>query len=137
MTHPRINPVIKLLVAAFAVLGLLGGGSAVIAPAATAAVAQACEVNGCDEARSSNEIWASLNYPSERGWVDWPDGQCNFAGGTYNNYEGQLPEGHSYLEFDVTPHECGAQRQAYRLVLDTTTNEVYFSPDHYGTFHLL
>lgn len=137
MTHSPSNPVTKLILAAFAVLGLLGGGSLVSTPVAHAAVSQTCDVKGCDEARSSNQTWASLNYPSQRGWVDWPDGQCNFAGGTFNNNEGQLPQGHNYLEFDVTPRACGAQRQAYRLIVDQTTNQVYFSPDHYSNYYLL
>lgn len=130
------NPLVKLLVAAFAVLGLLGGGL-VTAPAANAAVYSSCTPSGCAEARDSNAIWASMGYPRTRGWYDWPDGQCNYAGGTYNNYEGELPDNHSYLEYDVTPRACGAARQAYRLVVDRTAGTVYFSPDHYGNFYRL
>ncbi|MCI2419323.1 ribonuclease N [Saccharopolyspora sp. K220] len=127
---------LKLLVATFAVTGLLGVGVAT-APAANADVYDSCTHSGCAEARDSNEIWASMGYPGSRDWYDWPDGQCNFAGGTYNNYEAELPEGHSYREFDVTPRACGAARQAYRLVVDLTTGEVYFSPNHYDDFYRL
>jgi len=127
---------LRLVLAGFLVaVGL--GGTVVSAPPAHADYYASCTHSGCAEARSSNQIWASMGYPGSRGWYDWPDGRCNFAGGTYNNYEGELPSGHSYLEFDVTPRECGAQRQSYRLVVDRTTGDVFFSPDHYGTFYLL
>lgn len=125
---------VKLSIAALAVTA--AGG--VAAAPAQAAANPTCNVTGCDEAAGSNQTWASLGYPSTRGWYDWPPtGTCNYAGGTYNNYEGELPAGDSYLEFDVTPRECGAARQAYRIVLDKTTGTVYFSPDHYSTFYVL
>lgn len=136
-TKNRSLPILfKLFVATFALLGLVGAGIAT-APAANADVFPSCTHSGCAEARDSNEIWASMGYPGSRGWYDWPDGQCNFAGGTHHNYEGQLPEGHSYLEFDVTPRACDAPRQSYRLVVDQTNGDVYFSPNHYGDFYLL
>ncbi|WP_406028818.1 ribonuclease N [Nocardioides sp. NBC_00850] len=129
---------IKLLLAGLVATTSLLGGSVALAPAAQADWVESCTHKGCAEALDSNEVWASLGYPSNRGWHDWPPtGTCNFSGGTYNNYEGELPSGHSYLEFDVTPRECGAQRQAYRLVVDTTTGDVYFTPDHYSTFYFL
>lgn len=129
---------IKLLLAALVATTSLFGASVIAAPAAQADWAPSCTHNGCAEALSSNSTWKSLGYPSSRGWYDWPPtGTCNFAGGTYNNYEGELPSGHSYLEFDVTPRECGAPRQAYRIILDRTTGDVYFTPDHYGTFYFL
>jgi hypothetical protein len=37
---------------------------------------------------------------------------ANFAGGTYKNLEAELPNGHSYREFDVYPRSCGASRDA-------------------------
>ena len=116
---------------------MISAGGSLVAPA-HADPNPTCTDKGCAEAASSNETWASLGYPSTRGWVDWPPtGTCNYAGGTYNNLEGELPAGDSYLEFDVTPRACGAARQAYRLVVDQTTGDVYFSPDHYSTFYVL
>lgn len=130
--------IIKLLLAALVATTGLFGASVISAPAAQADWYESCTHKGCAEALSSNRTWASLGYPSNRGWHDWPPtGTCNFSGGTYNNYEGELPSGHSYLEFDVTPRACGASRQAYRIVLDRTTGDVYFTPDHYGTFYFL
>ncbi|MFI6426732.1 ribonuclease domain-containing protein [Promicromonospora sp. NPDC050880] len=126
------------LVSLLVVLSTMVGFAAAtvsVAPAAEATVYSSCTHSGCAEAYDSRAIWSSKGYPSTRGWVSWPDGQCNFAGGTYNNYEGELPAGHSYLEFDVTPRACGAARQSYRLVLDRTTGVVYFSPNHYGDFY--
>jgi guanyl-specific ribonuclease Sa len=129
---------IKLLLAALVATTGLFGASVISAPAAQADWASSCTHNGCAEALSSNRTWASLGYPSNRGWHDWPPtGTCNFSGGTYNNYEGELPSGHSYLEFDVTPRACGAARQSYRIILDRTNGDVYFTPDHYGTFYFL
>ncbi|MFC8798550.1 ribonuclease domain-containing protein [Promicromonospora sp. NPDC057138] len=129
-----VSGLVRMLVVLSAMLSFVAGGITA-APAAEANVYSSCTHSGCTEAYSSNSIWSSKGYPSTRGWVSWPNGQCNFAGGTYNNYEGELPSGHSYLEFDVTPRACGAARQSYRLVLDRTTGDVYFSPNHYGDFY--
>src|SRR5690606_30986860 len=131
---PETSPLARMAAVLSTVLALVVGGF-VAAPAAQADVYDSCTHSGCAEAYDSRSIWSSLGYPGSRGWYDWPDGRCNFAGGTYNNYEGELPAGHSYLEFDVTPRACGASRQAYRLVLDRTTGVVYFSPDHYSDFY--
>jgi guanyl-specific ribonuclease Sa len=130
--------IVKLLLAALvATTGLVGAGLAT-APSASAYYNPSCTHSGCAEARSSNSTWKSMGYPSTRGWYDWaPTGTCNFAGGTYNNYEGELPTGRSYLEFDVTPRACGAPRQSYRIVVDRSSGAVYFTPDHYSTFYKL
>lgn len=131
----RIAPtLVRLFVSVLALVGFVAGG-VTAAPTATAAVYPSCTHSGCAEAYDSNSIWQSMGYPGSRGWYDWPDGQCNYAGGTHYNREGQLPSGHSYLEFDVTPRDCGASRQSYRLVVDRTTGDVYFSPNHYGDFY--
>ena len=129
-----VSSLIRMLVVLSAMVSLVAGG-VTVAPAANATVYGSCTHSGCTEAYSSKSIWSSKGYPSTRGWVSWPNGQCNFAGGTYNNYEGELPAGHSYLEFDVTPRACGAARQSYRLILDRTTGVTYFSPNHYGDFY--
>jgi ribonuclease T1 len=130
-----VSRLVRMLVILSTVVGFAVAGGVAVAPASEATVYSSCTHSGCAEAYSSNSIWSSKGYPSTRGWYSWPNGQCNFAGGTYNNYEGELPAGHSYLEFDVTPRACGAARQSYRLVLDRTTGVVYFSPNHYGDFY--
>ena len=132
--NPVASTLVRMLVILTAMVGFVAGGIAV-APASEADVFDSCTHKGCAEAAESNSIWSSMGYPSNRGWHDWPDGQCNFSGGTYNNYEGELPDGHSYLEFDVTPRACDASRQSYRLIVDRTDGTVYFSPDHYGNFY--
>ncbi|WP_369373965.1 ribonuclease domain-containing protein [Promicromonospora sp. Populi] len=132
------NRIVSGLVSLLFVLSAMVGVTAVdvsTAPAAGAAVFNSCTHSGCAEAYSSRSTWSSLGYPSTRGWVSWPNGQCNYAGGVHRNAEGQLPAGHSYLEFDVTPRACGAARQAYRLILDQTTGVTYFSPNHYTDFY--
>ncbi|MFI8526027.1 ribonuclease domain-containing protein [Promicromonospora sukumoe] len=129
-----VSGLVRVLVVLSTMVSLVAGGVVVAAPAG-ATVYSSCTHSGCAEAYDSRSIWSSKGYPSTRGWVSWPNGQCNFAGGTHYNNEGQLPAGHSYLEFDVTPRACGASRQSYRLVLDRTTGVVYFSPNHYGDFY--
>jgi hypothetical protein len=129
-----VSSLVRMLVVLTAMVGFVGG-SVAVAPASEADVFNSCTHSGCAEAYSSNSIWSSKGYPSTRGWVSWPDGQCNFAGGVHRNSEGQLPAGHSYLEFDVTPRACGAARQSYRLILDRTTGDTYFSPNHYADFY--
>ncbi|GLZ28676.1 hypothetical protein Lesp02_08660 [Lentzea sp. NBRC 105346] len=124
----------RLLVALAAVASLLSVSLAV-APAAEARVYSYCGISGCSAARSADSIWESKGYPSARNWYSWPNGQCNFAGGTYYNRDGQLPSGHTYQEFDVYPRACGAPRDAKRIVVDRTTGQVYFSPNHYTDFY--
>ena len=91
---------------------------------------------GCSAAASANSTWESdLGYPGSRGWYDWPNGQCNYAGGTYYNDDGQLPAGDSFQEFDVNPRSCGAHRDAVRIVVDMDSGQVWYSPDHYSDFY--
>lgn len=126
----------RMLVALLATIAMLGAVETV-APQANAATVSSCTISGCDAARSANSTWKSMGYPSQRGWHDWPNGQCNFAGGTYSNYEGELPSGRSYLEFDVVPRACGAPRDAKRIVVDRSSGTVWYTPDHYTTFYKL
>lgn len=133
------TPIFSLtrLAVVVATLAAVSGVFVAVTPAAGAAVHGSCTMSRCADARSANTTWKSRGYPGTRGWYGWPGGQCNFAGGTYHNYEGQLPGGHSYREFDVYPRACGASRDAYRIVVDTTTGVVWFSPDHYSDFYQL
>lgn len=125
------------LVAVFMALASIFGVTLVVPQAADATVYSSCAISRCSAARSANTTWKSMNYPGVRGWYDWPTGQCNFAGGTYNNYEGELPTTHKYREFDVYPRSCGASRDAYRIIVDLTNGVVYFSPNHYTDFYRL
>ncbi|MEU3644860.1 ribonuclease domain-containing protein [Lentzea sp. NPDC034063] len=124
--------------AALAVVASVLGVTTVVAPAADAAVYSSCTQTRCSAASAANRTWQQKGYPSTRGWVsNWSGSQCNYAGGVHQNREGQLPAGHSYLEFDVYPRACGAARDAYRIIVDRTANTVYFSPDHYANFYRL
>lgn len=125
------------MLAAFAVVASVLGVTLVAAPAAEAKVYPTCSQSRCSAARSADATWKSKGYPSQRDWYSWPNGQCNFAGGKFGNREGQLPAGHSYQEFDVYPRACNASRDAYRIVVDRTNGQVYFSPDHYGNFYAM
>lgn len=127
----------KRLFVAFFVIASMFSLSAVVSPAASASVYSSCAISGCSAASSANSTWKSMSYPTKRGWYHWPNGQCNYAGGTYSNYEGELPKGDSFLEYDVYPRACGAHRDAYRIVVDTSNGTVWFSPDHYTDFYKL
>ncbi|WP_459721699.1 ribonuclease domain-containing protein [Actinophytocola sp. KF-1] len=127
----------KRFAVTLAALASILGVSLVVTPAADAAVYGSCTMSRCDAARSAKTIWQSKGYPGARGWYSWPNGQCNFAGGTFYNREGQLPSGHSYREFDVYPRACGASRDAYRIIVDLSAGVVYFSPNHYADFYRL
>lgn len=132
-TRYRARRLVVMLMA----LGGIFGTTLVVTPAADATVYNSCTQSRCSAARSANSTWKSKNYPGSSGWYSWPNGQCNFAGGTYNNYEGELPDGHSYREFDVYPRACGAARDAYRIIVDLNTGVVWFSPNHYTDFYRL
>jgi ribonuclease len=127
----------KRLVALIAALAFTLGLSAVSGAPAQAAVYGSCTISGCSDAASANSTWSSYGYPTSRGWYDWPNGQCSYAGGEYYNYDGQLPAGDTFYEYDVYPRSCGAHRDAYRIVVDFTTGTVWYSPDHYSDFYQL
>ncbi|MET8848597.1 ribonuclease domain-containing protein [Amycolatopsis sp. NPDC004625] len=112
-------------------------GIAAAATPANASTFDSCTISGCSDARSANSTWEADGYPGSRGWYDWPNGQCNFAGGTYYNNDGQLPSGDSFQEYDVYPRTCGAHRDAYRIIVDMNSGEVWYSPDHYSDFYHL
>ena len=124
----------RRLFAALALVASVLGVTAVVTPAADAAVYNSCTQSRCSAAISANRTWQSLGYPA-KGWYSWPNGQYNYTGGTFFNREGQLPAGHTYQEFDVYPRARGAARDAYRIVRDRTNGYVYFSPDHYSNFY--
>ncbi|QUQ63814.1 ribonuclease domain-containing protein [Kutzneria sp. CA-103260] len=137
MKHrPRTTWAKRLTLTVAALLPLLGL-TLVAAPAASATVYNSCTISGCSAASSANSTWQSMGYPSQRGWYDWPNGQCSYAGGTYYNDDNQLPSGDSFQEFDVYPRSCGAHRDAARIVVDMDNGEVWFSPDHYSDFYQL
>jgi|GEM_PF-3486182 guanyl-specific ribonuclease Sa len=125
----------KRLAVAFAVTASAATVTVVASPAANAAVYGSCTISGCSAAVSANSTWSDMGYPSSRGWYDWPNGQCNYAGGTYYNDDGQLPSGDSFQEFDVNPRSCGAHRDAVRIVVDMDSGQVWYSPDHYSDFY--
>ncbi|MEU2058002.1 ribonuclease domain-containing protein [Streptomyces bungoensis] len=121
----------------FAAITSVLSASAVNSPAASAAVYGSCSVGGCSDAASANSAWSDLGYPTARGWYDWPDGECSYAGGEFYNNDGQLPSGDTFYEYDVYPRTCGAHRDAYRIVVDSSTGAVWYSPDHYSDFYQL
>lgn len=136
MPNPRLTWTKRLTVTITALVAMFGL-ALVATPAANATVFSSCTISGCATADSANSIWQSMGYPSSRGWYDWPNGECNFAGGTYFNDDGQLPSGDSFQEFDTNPRACGAHRDAARIVVDMNTGVVWYTPDHYSDFYQL
>ena len=125
-------------------LGIAGTGlvaPAVVAPthttAAHASVVSSCTISRCSAARTARTGWASLGWPTSSGWYAWPYGQYNYTGGTFQNREGELPANANYNEYDVYSRAKGASRDAYRIVVNRSTKETWFTPDHYVTFYKL
>ncbi|MFI2710981.1 ribonuclease domain-containing protein [Micromonospora sp. NPDC018662] len=104
---------------------------------AEAAVYSSCTLSRCADARTARSGWSAKSFPTSRGWYSWSGGQCNFAGGRFYNYEGQLPTDATYYEYDVYPRACNAARDAYRIVVNKSTGTTWFSPDHYANFYRL
>ncbi|MEU0958638.1 ribonuclease domain-containing protein [Micromonospora aurantiaca] len=108
-----------------------------LAEPAAAAVYGSCTQSRCADASTARSGWSAKSFPTSRGWYSWSGGQCNFAGGRFYNYEGQLPAGATYYEYDVYPRACNASRDAYRIVVNKSTGATWFSPDHYANFYRL
>jgi ribonuclease T1 len=114
-------------------------GPSVVAPAytstASAAVYSSCTMSRCADARNARAGWSGKGFPTSRGWYSWSGGLSNFAGGQFQNREGQLPAGATYHEYDVYPRTQGAARDAYRIVVNRSTGVTWFSPNHYTDFY--
>ena len=126
----------KRLVVAITAIGSLLGVFATTSPV-QASVHNTSNLSRCPDAVSANSTWSSMGYPTSRGWYSWPGGRCSFAGGRYQNREMELPIGDIYYEYDVYPRNCGAARDAYRIVVDFDTGRVWFTPNHYTDFYQL
>jgi len=134
----------RLLAGLALTFGIAGAGlvaPAVVAPthttAAHASVVSSCTISRCSAARTARTGWASLGWPTSAGWYAWPYGQYNYTGGTFQNREGELPANANYNEYDVYSRAKGASRDAYRIVVNRSTKETWFTPDHYVTFYKL
>ena len=57
------------------------------------------------------------------------------GGDRFGNYEGLLPDGHSYTECDVNTLEASS-RGAERIVF-SSDGLIYYTGDHYASFTLL
>ena len=115
----------------------IGLGVTLAAAPAQADVYSTCTLSTCADGLTAESTWNSLGDPTVRGWYDLSDGECDYAGGEYYNDDDQLPTGDTYYEYDVYPRDCGASRDAYRIVHDVTADVWYFTPDHYSDFYLL
>ncbi|BCJ52339.1 hypothetical protein Asp14428_38140 [Actinoplanes sp. NBRC 14428] len=129
---------LRRLLTALAVVFALAAAPAVVAPdPAAASVYSSCTMSRCDAARTARTGWSQLGWPTSAGWYTWPYGQYNYTGGTFQNRERQLPTNASYNEYDVYPRAKGASRDAYRIVVNRSTKETWFTPDHYVNFYKL
>jgi ribonuclease T1 len=145
MITDRQPRMIRRLLAAIALVFALSGSAlvvpAVVAPthtdAAQASVVGSCTISRCSAARTARTGWSQLGWPLSANWYTWPYGQYNYTGGTFQNREGYLPKNATYNEYDVYPRSRGAARDAYRIVVNRSTKETWFTPDHYVTFYRL
>jgi len=136
----RLRRLLAGIALVFALSGTALVAPAVVAPthtdAAQAAVHSSCTISRCSAARTARTGWSSLGWPLSSGWYSWPYGQYNYTGGTFQNREGYLPAA-TYNEYDVYSRARGAARDAYRIVVNRSTKETWFTPDHYVTFYKL
>ena len=65
---------------------------------------------------------------------DYAPGKC-IGGNHFGNYEGQLPDGHSYKECDIDT-KGKKERGAKRIIFDEEGN-IYYTKDHYRSFEQL
>jgi ribonuclease T1 len=139
--QPRIRRFFAAIAMVFALSGTALVVPAVVAPthtdAAHAAVVNSCTISRCSAARTARTGWQSLGWPLSANWYAWPYGQYNYTGGTFQNREGYLPKNATYNEYDVYSRARGAARDAYRIVVNRSTKETWFTPDHYVTFYKL
>jgi hypothetical protein len=136
------SPLARLLRVPLVAAMVLAGVTApsVVAPrdaTAYAAVYDSCTMSRCADARTARSGWAARGWPATRGWYPWSGSLSNFAGGTYHNYEGELPAGATYYEYDVYPRPHRAHRDAYRIIINPVTGATWFSPNHYTDFYRL
>lgn len=124
----------------FALVAALVVGPSIVAPrftsAAGATVYSSCTISGCAAARTARSGWSSRGFPTTRGWYTWGS-QYNFAGGQFQNREGELPAGGTYHEYDVHPRANGAARDAHRIVVNRSSGVTWYSPNHYVDFYRL
>lgn len=52
----------------------------------------------------------------------------------FKNYEGRLPQGKRYYEYDLHPATPGTSRGAERLVIHQEKSVFYYTRDHYNSF---
>ncbi len=65
---------------------------------------------------------------------DYAPGKC-IGGNHFGNYEGQLPEGHSYKECDIDT--LGKSSRGAKRIVYSDDGLIYYTDDHYSTFTLL
>ena len=75
----------------------------------------------------------------ELGWgggslEPYAPGKC-IGGDRFGNYEGLLPEGHSYTECDV--NTLGASERGAERIVFSADGLIYYTGDHYASFTLL
>ena len=64
---------------------------------------------------------------------DYAPGKC-IGGNHFGNYEGQLPEGHSYKECDIDT--LGKSSRGAKRIVYSDDGLIYYTDDHYSTFTL-
>lgn len=75
----------------------------------------------------------------ELGWSGgslepYAPGMC-IGGDRFGNYEGLLPEGHSYTECDI--NTLGADSRGAERIIFSSNGLIYYTGDHYAHFTLL
>jgi hypothetical protein len=145
MSSTTLKPVIRRrfapLIASIAlVLGL--AATAVVVPSVVAPTsggqAHAAVYNcGCpSSAYAMYDRWDALDWPRGAAWRQIGSNQWLYGGAVHYNRERQLPTNASYREYDAQVYSYrGQSRGAKRIVINISTYQGWYTPNHYTDFY--
>lgn len=110
--------------------------AAVVAVAGIGWYIYEAEINSQDQGVPENTEDVPQKARDVVGEIEENDGKPlpGYEGGRdFNNYEGKLPKGTSYKEYDVNPKIKGLRRDRERVVIGED-GSAWYSPDHYNSF---
>lgn len=162
-SRPRLGQRLRMRLAAVVMAAAAVLGFAALGPLTATASAtvydQACSSNGVcpageNDAVNAANFWEQAphgHWPTARAW-EYTGHTWIYHGGRYYDYDRQLRNYGSnyygaadttlyngpYYEYDVYGHtSTSASRGAARLVRNSVTGDVFFSPDHYSNFYYI
>ncbi len=131
----------RTLVASLALVFGLAAASvvapAVLAPQSSSQAEAAVYNCGCpSSAYAMYDRWDSRNWPSGAAWRQIGTNQWLYGGAVHYNRERQLPVNASYREYDAQVYSYrGQSRGAKRIVINISTYQGWYTPNHYTDFY--